>query len=547
MRRSNPYTDSEVNGEGTKEDVMAVSIAMNKAAAPEQATEQAADAPVATIGHGLQAGLERGAPLVVAFLGGLSLIEFNSGLGWLADFAIGALLLFALYHLLNGLVTLAWKLIRLAVWGVGTLIARRSDDPQAQERALAPYRFLSRVRGQTIGAVLAPLGIIFMDKVKFGDMSMISQPAVTESLIPFGVVACALAGVALAGGVGRKTKVVLLAVAALVVALPVAWYAWPGESGYLARPDTGAINALPVFAFENPGQTGPFAVGSLTYGSGAGRRAEYGRDAALLTPTVDATPAYAGWQGIGAGFYGWLFGGDFKHLPLNGSVWYPEGAGPFPLVLIVHGNHGATDYSDPGYAYLGEHFASRGFITVSVDENFLNGHSLWEGHGDEMPVRAWLLLKHLQVWRGWNADPGSPFYGKVDLERVVLMGHSRGGRGSSARGNAQQQDRQAAHESGARRRVRFRHSWRGGHRAARRPVQAERNASAGSSTSATCCSRAGTTRTCRRSWGCGSTTEPGSSRTPTRSRPWRTSTAPTTATSTPSGAAGITGRRRRCC
>ena len=426
MRRSNPYTDSEVNGEGTKEDVMAVSIAMNKAAAPEQATEQAADAPVATIGHGLQAGLERGAPLVVAFLGGLSLIEFNSGLGWLADFAIGALLLFALYHLLNGLVTLAWKLIRLAVWGVGTLIARRSDDQQAQERALAPYRFLSRVRGQTIGAVLAPLGIIFMDKVKFGDMSMISQPAVTESLIPFGVVACALAGVALAGGVGRKTKVVLLAVATLVVALPVAWYAWPGESGYLARPDTGAINALPVFAFENPGQTGPFAVGSLTYGSGAGRRAEYGRDAALLTPTVDATPAYAGWQGIGAGFYGWLFGGDFKHLPLNGSVWYPEGAGPFPLVLIVHGNHGATDYSDPGYAYLGEHFASRGFITVSVDENFLNGHSLWEGHGDEMPVRAWLLLKHLQVWRGWNADPGSPFYGKVDLERVVLMGHSRG-------------------------------------------------------------------------------------------------------------------------
>jgi hypothetical protein len=44
-----------------------------------------------------------------------------------------------------------------------------------------------------------------------------------------------------------------------------------------------------------------------------------------------------------------------------------------------------------------------------------------------MPVRGWLLLKHLQAWRGWNADPDSPFYGKVDLDRVVVGGHSRGG------------------------------------------------------------------------------------------------------------------------
>ena len=29
-------------------------------------------------------------------------------------------------------------------------------------------------------------------------------------------------------------------------------------------------------------------------------------------------------------------------------------------------------YSDPGYGYLGELMASRGFIFASVDENFLN-------------------------------------------------------------------------------------------------------------------------------------------------------------------------------
>ena len=46
--------------------------------------------------------------------------------------------------------------------------------------------------------------------------------------------------------------------------------------------------------------------------------------------------------------------------------------GTFPLVLIVHGNHLMNDYSDPGYEYLGRSLASKGYIFVSVDENFLN-------------------------------------------------------------------------------------------------------------------------------------------------------------------------------
>jgi hypothetical protein len=46
---------------------------------------------------------------------------------------------------------------------------------------------------------------------------------------------------------------------------------------------------------------------------------------------------------------------------------------------------------------------------------------------EEMPLRAWLLLKHLESWRDWNATPGNPFHGQVDLERVALIGHSRGG------------------------------------------------------------------------------------------------------------------------
>ena len=98
------------------------------------------------------------------------------------------------------------------------------------------------------------------------------------------------------------------------------------------------------------------------------------------------------------------------------------GHGPFPLVLIVHGNHNPLDYSDPGYGYLGELLASRGFILVSVDENFINGGLRGESDG-----RAWMLLKHLEVWKRWNDSSAGPFSHKVDMNNIGIMGHSRGG------------------------------------------------------------------------------------------------------------------------
>ena len=40
-------------------------------------------------------------------------------------------------------------------------------------------------------------------------------------------------------------------------------------------------------------------------------------------------------------------------LGVNARVWYPDGPGPFPLALIVHGNHKMAEFSDPGYAISG--------------------------------------------------------------------------------------------------------------------------------------------------------------------------------------------------
>src|SRR5262249_54857865 len=60
-------------------------------------------------------------------------------------------------------------------------------------------------------------------------------------------------------------------------------------------------------------------------------------------------------------------------VPLHGVGRIPAGPGPFPLVLIVHGNHDPTQPSYPGYDYLLDLLASHCMIAVSVEEDFLNG------------------------------------------------------------------------------------------------------------------------------------------------------------------------------
>lgn len=234
-------------------------------------------------------------------------------------------------------------------------------------------------------------------------------------------------------GLGRRIGALGLGVAVL------------GGGGYgaavMVAPGAPAPAVLPVSTLDgtarvtelaDPGAPGPFAVRTFSYGSGTDRlRPAFGAGAALRTPTVDGTPALRqlGW---GADeIRAWFWGFGLAELPLNGLVWMPVGEGPFPLVLMVHGNHAMGDFSEPGYAYLGEHLASRGLVAVSVDEDFLNGSWAGEWGGSEQLARAWLLLVHLDLWRGWTADAANELHGKVDMTRVALIGHSRGGEAAS--------------------------------------------------------------------------------------------------------------------
>ena len=180
----------------------------------------------------------------------------------------------------------------------------------------------------------------------------------------------------------------------------------------------------------SPALKGAYTVKTLTYGSGEDHhRPEFGSQTDLRTESVNGLAFIDNWEGFGGWWREKYWGFDSKSLPLNARVWYPEGDGPFPLVLIVHGNHSMQDYSDPGYAYLGELLASRGIILASVDENFINGSwsDVFGGLEKENDARGWLLLEHLKVWHQWNAKEGNLFHRKIDTANLALIGHSRGG------------------------------------------------------------------------------------------------------------------------
>ncbi len=263
----------------------------------------------------------------------------------------------------------------------------------------------------------------------FGAILLVLAVAASASLVG------AALGTLLHGGwrtMNDPRRGILIVFGTLGALVMVVWGYGLGVDGWnLPLPVNAAALAgehvVPLRAAD-PSQPGVYAVRTLFYGAGQDlHRPEY-QQVDLKSGTVDGSLLVSGWSDLRRGYWG--FGPEA--LPINARVWYPDGAGPFPLVVIVHGDHPMEDFSDPGYDYLGELLASRGFIVASVDENFFNTSlsadlMLLNGLVEENDARGWLLLEHLRFWRMWNELPGNPFYGKVDLQKIALIGHSRGG------------------------------------------------------------------------------------------------------------------------
>lgn len=174
----------------------------------------------------------------------------------------------------------------------------------------------------------------------------------------------------------------------------------------------------------NPALPGPFAFSQVVYaapGLNYSVSPDLAQYAVFQTPTAGYETRrinIADFSDIPASPV-WPF--TATHAPINGLLRVPQGAGPFPLFLIVHGNHSPIENSTLGYGYLLDLLASHGILAGSVDCNFLNNS--W-GEND---ARAIVHLEHVKQFQMWNQQSGHPLFGKVDLTAVMIAGHSRGG------------------------------------------------------------------------------------------------------------------------
>ncbi len=205
---------------------------------------------------------------------------------------------------------------------------------------------------------------------------------------------------------------------------------------YLAlRPLTAGLLSAAVLLLaplaaraQDPGTPGPFAVTETSYDDGdtAFTPSDF---VDLLGPSIDLA------------------------VEVRATVHHPTNlsAGPFPLVVFLHGMHSicfsgtSTQNRDwpclagsapipnhQGYDYISDVLASHGYIVISISSNGVVFGSNSVADGGAL-ARAEVVQHHLEKWDVFNTAGGPPFgsqfVGNVDLANVGTMGHSRGGEG----------------------------------------------------------------------------------------------------------------------
>lgn len=201
--------------------------------------------------------------------------------------------------------------------------------------------------------------------------------------------------------------------------------------GTTVRATLGAVIQQVTLRFLDPTLPGPFAVGEHEYGPG--------QEGSFTVPAL--TEIFGEESRLDMGSSAPI---SFPAFPVarRALVRYPaDTAGvdrpvsnrlaQYPLVILAHGNHRAR-YDDAastrvenfrGLQYLARHLASHGYIAVSVDLDEIN---LPINRDPGILQRAHVVLDHIGVMARRHAS-GPLFVGKVDLSRIGLIGHSRGG------------------------------------------------------------------------------------------------------------------------
>jgi len=210
-----------------------------------------------------------------------------------------------------------------------------------------------------------------------------------------------------------------LAAAATLIALCVLLILIAG--GHEAEAQTSGM--------PDPTETGPYEVNEMHYDAGSVQ---------MSAPSADGSTTAA-----------------FQH-PLAGEIYWPSGAGPWPGLVFIHGNHsscitgGTTEGSGfpcdtgdqqpianyMGYGYLASNLASHGYVVMSLDADALTNFQTSADNGTFL--RTQLISASMDLLFRWNdgvaPDPiGNTFTGKIEIERGFgIFGHSRGGEAVSA-------------------------------------------------------------------------------------------------------------------
>jgi hypothetical protein len=142
-----------------------------------------------------------------------------------------------------------------------------------------------------------------------------------------------------------------------------------------------------------------------------------------------------------------------EQVEIRGQLYMPDYAlrtKPSPLIVLVHGNHGSCDsgqdsttascaqfkHNEDGYAYLAENLATWGYTTFSISQDQLmmrQDNNKGKGmHNRRMLIAATLdAITAASKAKGLPIDAhttiGTTLSGHLDMTRIGLMGHSRGG------------------------------------------------------------------------------------------------------------------------
>ena len=195
-------------------------------------------------------------------------------------------------------------------------------------------------------------------------------------------------------------------------------------------------------ATPDPLANGPYAVGKVEYNAG---------DLLINIPPSNGGP------------------GQTFPQPLEGSITYPKTEGPWKVLVFMHGRHSTCifdddregsppitgddpqvrcdDTADPGgdpnqtrirnyagYDYLSQNLASHGYVVMSVSTNTIHSFDNTFSYDAGGNARSQVLAASLDLLYRWNngagpGEVGTTLTGKMEMQQIGLMGHSRGGEG----------------------------------------------------------------------------------------------------------------------